>query len=168
MRLPPLRVPFVGLLRAGLLVVAVVGMLTLAARGVAPTPDLVLVTVVAVALRSGPVPGAGFGLVAGWVLDLVPPGAGHPGLSALLYAAAGALAGCWRRAGPVGILWLGAVGLATAAATEGVGVLADLATSLPVDWSVVGVRVVLTAAAAAAVVPVILRLEVALHRRGLA
>lgn len=168
MRFPALRFPAVGLLRCLLLAGAVLGVLTLAARGVRPMPDLVLVTVVAVALRSGPVSGAGWGLVAGWALDIVPPGGGHPGATALLYAAAGALAGRWRRAGPVGLGWLGLVGLATSAATEAIRVLADLATSLPVDWAVVGVRLALTTVVAAFVVPVVVAVEAGLYRRGLA
>lgn len=167
MRLPTLRIPVVGLLRTVLLVAAVLGVLTLAARGISPTPDLVLVILVGVALRSGPVSGAGFGLVAGWALDLVPPGASHAGLTALLYAAAGALAGRWRRPGPVGPVWLALVGLATAAATAVVRVVGDLATSLPVDWPMVGSRIVLTTVAAAIVVPVVLHVEAGLNRRGL-
>ncbi len=168
MRLPTLRFPVVGLLRGLLLVAAVLGVLTLAARGISPTPDLVLVIVVAVALRSGPVSGAGFGLLAGWALDLVPPGSVHPGLTGLLYAAAGALAGRWRRPGPVGPVWLAFVGLVTAVATEAVRVVADLAASLPVDWPAAGARTAWTTVVAAVVVPVVLTVEAGLHRRGLA
>ena len=167
MRLPSLRLPVIAVLRALLLLGAVLAVLTLAARGVSPTPDLVLLTVLAVALRSGPVGGAGFGLLAGWLLDLVPPGASHPGTTALLYAVAGALAGRWRRSGPVGAAWLALVGLATAALTQAVPVVVDLATAVPVDLPSLGGRVALTTVAAAVVVPVVLGLETGIRRRGL-
>jgi rod shape-determining protein MreD len=167
MRLPPLRLPVIAVLRTVLLLGAVLAVLTLAARGVSPPPDLVLVTVLAVALRSGPVGGAGFGLLAGWLLDLVPPGASHPGTTALLYAAAGAFGGRWRRSGPVGAAWLALVGLATAVLTQAVPVVVGLATSIPVDLPVVGARVAFTTVAAAVALPVLLRLETGIRRRGL-
>ncbi|QIM21254.1 hypothetical protein G7075_09105 [Phycicoccus sp. HDW14] len=89
------------LVRGAALVVAGVVAVTLGARHVAPVPDLVLVLVVAWALWRGPVAGAVAGLVGGWVLDLVPPGAEVLGLHALAYAAAGLLVGRTRVPGPV-------------------------------------------------------------------
>ena len=55
--------------------------------------DLVLVLVVAVGLRAGTQVGALFGLVAGLLVDVVPPGSVPLGATALVYAAIGAGAG---------------------------------------------------------------------------
>lgn len=60
-------------------------------------PDLVLVVVAAAALIHGPATGALVGLGGGWLLDLVPPGGGPLGATALAYLAAGALIGTSRR-----------------------------------------------------------------------
>lgn len=60
-------------------------------------PDLVLVVVAAAALIHGPSTGALMGLGGGWLLDLVPPGGGPLGATALAYLAAGALVGTARR-----------------------------------------------------------------------
>ena len=56
-------------------------------------PDLVLVTVVAIALAYGPVTGAVSGFAAGLLLDLAPPATGIIGLTALIGMAVGFITG---------------------------------------------------------------------------
>lgn len=56
-------------------------------------PDLVLVTVVALALAYGPVVGAVCGFGAGLVLDFAPPSVGVVGIGALIGMAVGLIAG---------------------------------------------------------------------------
>ncbi|SNC71695.1 rod shape-determining protein MreD [Kytococcus aerolatus] len=58
-----------------------------------PAPDLLLLVVLGVALLRGARSGLVWGLVAGWLVDLVPPGAGVLGSTALTYGAVGWLAG---------------------------------------------------------------------------
>ena len=149
----------VALLCAVLLVVA------LSARHVHPLPDLVLVLVVAWALLRGPVAGAGTGLLAGWVLDLVPPGDTVLGAQALTYAAAGALAGRARSEGPVAAPRVALVALGSTVVVEGVGVLRALAVGAPVDLVEVALRCLVTATVAAVVVPVVVAAERGLARR---
>jgi rod shape-determining protein MreD len=57
------------------------------------TPDLVTVTIVALGFVGGPVRGAVTGLLAGVLLDLVPPADGVIGLTAVVLVAVGYLAG---------------------------------------------------------------------------
>ena len=97
-----------------LCVVAAFVVVTLRARGWAVVPDLVLLPVIAVALTRGSAVGALSGIAAGWVVDLVPPGGAPLGLTALLYAAAGALAGRGTRLGPLPTRWVALVSLGAA------------------------------------------------------
>ena len=163
-----MRLPATGSVRLLALVVAVLSVVTLSARYVEPLPDLVVVVLVAVGLRSGLGAGVGWGLVAGWLADLVPPGGAVLGLQALLYAAAGALGGACHRQGRVSVAWIGVVALVVDGSVEGVRVLLGLAAGAPVDWAASGLRVALTASTAALVAPLLLRLEGLLLRRGLA
>lgn len=57
------------------------------------TPDLVVVTLVALALAYGPMTGAVCGFVAGLVVAAAPPADGPLGLTALLYLIVGAVTG---------------------------------------------------------------------------
>lgn len=153
------------LLRLVLLVgVAVLGV-TLRARGVDVMPDLVLVVVAASALTHGRTAGAVTGLVGGWVLDLLPPGAAHLGTMALAYAAVGFLVGSFRREGPVSALWVALVVGAAATALEVARLALALAVSAPVDPGAAAVRVIVTGTIGAAIVPLVLRLEHANARR---
>ncbi len=145
--------------------VAVVAVVALSARHLAPVPDLVLVLVVAWALLRGPVVGGLAGLAAGWMLDLVPPGSGLLGAQALTYAAAGLLAGRFRSEGPVPAARVGAVALAASVLVEGVGALQALAVRAPVDPVLLGLRCLLTATVAAALVPLVVRAERSVLRR---
>jgi rod shape-determining protein MreD len=151
--------------RATVLVAAVVLVVALSARHLTPVPDLVLVLVVAWALLRGPVVGGLAGLAAGWLLDLVPPGSGLLGLQALTYAAAGMLAGRYRAEGPVPAARVAVVTLAASMLVEGLGALRALAVSAPVDPALLGLRCLLTATVAAAVVPVLVRAERSVQRR---
>jgi rod shape-determining protein MreD len=89
--MPPVRVA-VGL---GLLVVALATQVTMLARLPLPgaTPDLVLVTVVALALAYGPAYGLVAGFGAGLATDLVPPADGAVGRWAFVLTLVGYLAG---------------------------------------------------------------------------
>jgi rod shape-determining protein MreD len=115
--------PLTGLARSALVVVAAVVAVLLGHRTTLPLPDLVLPLVAAAALLGGPVRGALWGLAAGWVVDVVPPGSPVLGTSALLYAACGLLAGAGRREGATPWGWVAVVGVG-AAVTAGVGRLA--------------------------------------------
>jgi rod shape-determining protein MreD len=89
--MPPVRVA-VGL---GLLVVALAAQVTVLARLPLPgaTPDLVLVTVVALSLAYGPTYGLVAGFGAGLATDLVPPADGPVGRWAFVLTLVGYLAG---------------------------------------------------------------------------
>ena len=162
-----MRILRVGL-RLAAVVVAALATVSLAARHPAALPDLVLVVVVAIGLRSGATAGAGWGLVAGWLVDLVPPGSVALGSAALVYAAAGAFAGRRHRADRVSVAWIGVVSLVCAAGVQAAWVLLALARSAPVDLGQVVVDGLLTATVAAVVVPLAARVEHLVARRGLA
>lgn len=59
------------------------------------TPDLVVVTVVALALALGPLPGATAGFAAGILIDLSPPSDTLVGVNAIIYLVIGFIAGYW-------------------------------------------------------------------------
>ncbi|HYN68556.1 MAG TPA: rod shape-determining protein MreD [Ornithinibacter sp.] len=157
--------PVAASLRGLSVLVAVLLVVTLGARHVAPVPDLVLVLVVAWALLRGPVAGATVGLAAGWLLDVVPPGATHLGVQALTYAVAGALAGRAHVEGPVTAPRIALVALGASVVVEGVGVLGALAGTAPVDLAAVVAQCLLTATVAALVVPLVVAAERGLVRR---
>ncbi len=83
------------LLIVGLLTIAVVVEVTLLSRLGLPgaTPDLVAVTVIALALALGSTRGAVAGFVAGVLLDLAPPATTPMGVNAVILMAVGYLAG---------------------------------------------------------------------------
>lgn len=160
--LSPLR-----LLRALAVVAAALLAVVLGARVAGPLPDLVLPVVVAGALLSGPSRGALLGLGAGWVVDLMPPGSPVLGSAALLYAAAGLVAGAGRRDGEVPMSWVALVVVA-AAAVPAAGRLVLALTGLgAVDVSATAVQWGLTVALSLVVVPLLIGAERALVRRHL-
>jgi len=116
------RLSLLGLARAAYVVVAALVTATLLPRLGVPAqwvPDLVLVGVVASAVLRGPVHGAVVGLLAGWVVELVPPVGSPLGLTPLVMMAGGCVAGIFRRSSsqsvlraPVALLAAGAVVLA--------------------------------------------------------
>lgn len=146
-------------LRGVLLLIAVTAMVTLAARGIDIAPDLLAVVIGAVALRGRWAAGAGVGLAGGWILDLMPPGAAVVGVSALLYAAGGALAGRLHRPGPVPWFLVVAAALAVTLVVDGVGVALALGRSGPVAWPVLAARLLATATVALVVGPLLLRAD---------
>ena len=150
--------------RALLLLVAAVASVTLAARSQVALPDLVLPVVVAGALRAGASRGAVLGLAGGWLVDLMPPGSSVVGTAALLYAAAGLLAGAGRREGETPFGWVAVVGAASAVVlTTGRLVVAALS-GAAVDWPVIGIRLALTMGLCAVLVPALVSLELRLAR----
>lgn len=147
------------LLRALLVLVAALALVTLGSRTSVLLPDLVLPVVVAGALRSGASGGLLLALAAGWVVDLVPPGAAVLGTGALAYAACGLLAGAGRREGVVPWGWVAAVGAAASAVLAACRVAVAVATGAPVSLPTVAGSFVLTTTLCALVVPLLVRAE---------
>lgn len=95
-----MRPTLLGLLRTAYVLVAALAAATLLPRlGVSPrwVPDLVLVGVVSTAVLRGAVHGALVGLLAGWVVELVPPVGSPLGLTPLVIMLAGFVGGSFRR-----------------------------------------------------------------------
>jgi rod shape-determining protein MreD len=151
------------LLRTALaLTLALVGAVvavTLRARGWPVVPDLALIPVVAVALSRGWVAGALTGLAAGWMVDLVPPGGEPLGLTAVLYAVAGSLAGRGSRVGPVPGRWVAIVLLAAAAVPAVGGLLRAAWLGRPVEAAPSLIAVAATVVVGLLVVPPFVRLD---------
>jgi rod shape-determining protein MreD len=165
------RVSLLGLLRTVAVLLAAVAAATVLPRLGVPArfrPDLVIIMVAASAVVRGPVHGALVGLAAGWVVDLVPPGGSPLGVTALLYALAGATAGLSHRTASCSLV--GAmVGLATATVVVelgGVG-LAILGDGT-VDAAAAATRTLSTVVVGLAALPVVLGVDRALTRRRLA
>ena len=142
-----------------LIVGAAVLVVTLRARGWTVVPDLVLLPVIAFALSRGSVAGALLGLTAGWAVDLVPPGGDPLGLTALLYAAAGALAGRGRRLGRIPIRWVAVVSLGAALIPAAGRLLHGAWLGQQLDPTSAGLEVAVTVLVAVVVVPPLLRLD---------
>jgi rod shape-determining protein MreD len=154
-----------GALRALTLLAAALLAVTAGSRVPFPTPDLVLVVVAAAALLAGPSRGGLIGLAAGWLVDLMPPGAAVLGTSALLYAAAGLVAGAGRREGETPPAWIGLV-VALSAVVAGAGrVGVAVLSGAPVAWADLAARAGLTALLGVVAVPLLVRAEHALVRR---
>jgi rod shape-determining protein MreD len=150
--------------RGLLLLVAAVASVTLAARSQLALPDLVLPVLVAGAMRTGASRGALLGLAGGWLVDLMPPGSSVLGTAALLYAAAGLLAGAGRREGDTPFGWVAVVGAASALLVTAGRLAVSALSGAPVDWPVTGTRLVLSAALCAVLVPALVGLEQRLAR----
>lgn len=151
-------------LRGLLLLVAAVASVTLAARSQLVLPDLVLPVVVAGALRAGASRGAMLGLAGGWLVDLMPPGSSVLGTAALVYAAAGLLAGAGRREGEAPFGWVAVVGLGSAVLVAAGRLVVAVLSGAAVEWPVLGLRVLLTALLCAMCVPALINLEQRLAR----
>ena len=152
--------------RAALLLLAALLPAVLLPPALPARPDVVLLVVVAVALLHGPGTGALVGLAGGWLVDLVPPGGEPLGAGALLYLAAGALAGVARRYATWSPLLYLAATLAAALVVQGVrGVVAaaGIGVAHPVDllWSVA-----MTVLFGIVLVPLLVSLERGLIERG--
>lgn len=146
-------------LPVALCVVAAFVVVTLRARGWAVVPDLVLLPVIAVALTRGSAVGALSGIAAGWVVDLVPPGGAPLGLTALLYAAAGALAGRGTRLGPLPTRWVALVSLGAALVPAAGRLLHGAWLGQQVSPVQALTEVAVTAVVAVVVVPPLVRLD---------
>jgi rod shape-determining protein MreD len=120
-----------------LVVAAVIIELTLLSRLGLPgaTPDLVVVTIVAIALAMGPTQGAVAGFAAGVLIDLAPPGDTLLGVNAIVYIAIGFITGFVidPRDRTVPIM-IGIVGLAAGAAVVATSALDTLLGSDRVAW----------------------------------
>lgn len=121
----------------GLVLTAVIVQLTLLSRLGLPgaTPDLVVVTIVAIALAMGPTQGAVAGFAAGVLVDLAPPGDTLMGVNAIVYIAIGYITGIVidPRDRTVPIL-IGIVGLSAGAAVLATSALDTLLGSDRVRW----------------------------------
>jgi len=101
-------------------------------------PDLVLLTVVALGLCSGPAAGAVTGFCAGLALDIAPPGSYLIGQYALVFCLVGYLCGRLRGIASRSALLTIAAAMAAAAAGEAMSAALGLAVSNPqVTWSAV-------------------------------
>jgi rod shape-determining protein MreD len=99
------------------------------------TPDLLVVTVVAVALAMGPVQGAFAGFLAGAIIDVSPPSDTVVGVNSIVYLAIGFVAGYIvdnRDRTVFGMIAI--VGLACAAASLGTAVVDSILGSPRVPW----------------------------------
>jgi len=121
------------------------------------TPDLLVVSVVAISFAYGPGVGAAYGFAAGMALDFSPAMDGTIGVSALLYLAVGALVGPLvdprDRSVPViiGVVALsaGAIPLAIAVLETGLG-------NARIDWGQVPTMVLTSALYAVILSPMVL------------
>jgi rod shape-determining protein MreD len=145
--------------RGLLLLVAAVASVTLAVRSQLALPDLVLPVVVAGALRTGASRGALLGLAGGWLVDLMPPGSSALGTAALVYAAAGLVAGAGRREGETPFGWVAVVGAACAVLVTTGRLVVAVMSGAAVQWPVIGMRLVLTVVLCVVLVPVLVSLE---------
>lgn len=164
------RLTLLGLLRAGAVLVAALLVATLPRLGVPARalPDLVVILVAATAVLRGSLHGALVGLVAGWVVELVPPAGSPLGATALLYAAAGAAAGLFRREGPGGILPALAALTVASAVVEGGEICLQVLGDGVVDLAAAATRVAVTVAVGLVAMPLIVAVDHALVRRRLA
>lgn len=155
----------VSVLLAALLVATVLPRFGLPVRFL---PDLVVVLVVSTAVLRGPTHGALVGLAAGWVVDLVPPAGAPLGVTALLYAGAGAAAGTFRRPGcPGTVPPVLALTVAAGAVAGGGWCVAVLGTGT-LDTSQTLTRLASTLVVGVACLPILVTVDRALTRRRLA
>jgi rod shape-determining protein MreD len=147
------------LLIGTLVVAAVVIEVTLLSRLGLPgaTPDLVVVTVVAIALAMGSVPGAVAGFAAGVLIDVAPPADSLLGVNALIYLAIGYIAG--RVVDPrdrTMLVLVGMVALSAGAATVLVAAMDTVLGGGRVAWDAIPTMVLTTALYAALLAPVMI------------
>lgn len=147
------------LIVGSLVLASVIVELTLLTRLGLPgaTPDLVVVTIVAIALAMGPTQGALAGFLAGVLIDLAPPGDTLLGVNALVYVAIGLVTGLAidPRDRTVPIM-IGVVGLAAAAAAFGTAALDTLLGSGRVVWGEMAGMMLTTALYAVIMAPLVI------------
>ena len=138
---------------------AVIVELTLLSRLGLPgaTPDLVVVSVVALALAMGPTQGAAAGFTAGILIDLAPPADTLLGVNAIVYIAIGFVTGFVidPRDRTVPIM-IGIVGLSAAAAVLGTAALDTLLGSGRVMWDEVPALALTSALYAVILAPLVI------------
>ena len=147
------------ILCAALLVAIMLVQLTLLSRLGLPgaTPDLAVVSVIAISFAYGPGAGSAYGFAVGMALDFSPAMDGTIGLSALLYLAVGALVGPLvdprDRSVPVVVgvvaLCAGAIPLAIALLETGLG-------NVRIDWGQVPILVLSSAVYSVILAPLVL------------
>jgi rod shape-determining protein MreD len=142
----------------GLILAAVIIEVTVLSRLGLPgaTPDLVVVTIVAIALALGPTQGAVAGFTAGVLIDLAPPGDTLLGVNAIVYIVIGFVTGVVvdPRDRTVWIL-IGIVSLSAGAATIATAALDTLLGSDRVQWGDVAGMALTSALYAALMAPVV-------------
>lgn len=129
-------------------------------------PDLVVLVVVAVALRAGPGVGALTGLVGGWLVDLVPPAGGPLGATALLYALVGAVTGTARQAVAASPLMPALAALAASTVVQLARITGLLWRGHTVDWVGALGTVACSTIVGALLIPPLVSWEERLLRRG--
>lgn len=141
----------------GLLLAAVVVELTLLSRLGLPgaTPDLLVVTIVAIALALGPTRGAVAGFVGGVLIDMAPPADTPIGVNSLVYLVIGYVTGFIvdPRDRTVPVL-MGVVGLSAGAATLAVAAL-DSVVGSRVQWGELPLLALTSALYAVALSPLV-------------
>jgi rod shape-determining protein MreD len=156
------------LIIGGLILVAVIVQLTLLSRLPLPgaTPDLVVVTVVAIALAMGPTQGAIAGFTAGVLVDLAPPADTLLGVNAIVYITIGFVTGFVidPRDRTVPLL-MGLVGLSAGAAVIATAALDTLLGSDRVAWDAVPGLALTSALYAVIMAPVVILFVAWLVRR---
>ncbi|MGA8046139.1 MAG: rod shape-determining protein MreD [Dermatophilaceae bacterium] len=147
---------------AALLALALAGavlVVALRARGWSAVPELALLPVVAFGLSRGWPAGAALGLVVGLLVDLVPPGGDPLGLTPILYALAGSLAGRASRVGPVPVRWVAIVVLGSAAVPVVGRLLLGAWQGQQLDLATAALTLAATVVAGVVLVPPLLRLD---------
>jgi rod shape-determining protein MreD len=162
-RLVPSRLTVV---QAVLLVVAALLGAAIVPRFAPIEPDLVLPVVVAGGLRGGRSTGILLGLAAGWLIDVIPPGTGTFGLTALTYATAGLLAGTLHRSLRHSAVLPAVAVLGAALVVWGVRLLADLLAARPLDLSAATFSVLATTLLGALLAPALVHHQQRLIDRG--
>jgi len=147
---------------AALIALALAGavlVIALRARGWSALPDLALLPVLALGLSRGWPAGAALGLAVGWLVDLVPPGGDPLGLTPILYALAGSLAGRASRVGPVPVRWVAIVVLGAAAVPVVGRLLLGAWQGQQLDLATAALTIAATVVAGVVLVPPLLRLD---------
>lgn len=129
-------------------------------------PDLVLLTVIALALVNGPMPGVVTGFLAGLATDIVPPADHTIGQYAFVFCLVGYIAGLAQtEVDRSTVLPFGAMVLGVVLATVGYALLGALLGDPRISWAAVKHTVPLTVLYDVVLSPFVLWLIVALSRR---
>lgn len=157
-----------GIVIGGVLLLAFLIQVTLLSRLGLPgaTPDLLVVSVVAVALAMGPIQGAFAGFLAGAIIDVSPPADTVAGVNSIVYLAIGFLAGYiveTRDRTVVGMIAIAAIGCA--AAVLGTAALDAMLGSPRVLWDSVPLVALTSALYGALLAPLMIPLLAWLTRK---